>query len=335
MMKKPSVLSVVGLAASLILAAVLFFPEHGGPAVQAAVIMQKLSEQVAQGPRLDIEFDAVHIDSVQLEGKMQVARTALAGDLSVRMFEGDKDKAIRVDIALGMSPSGGWVLLRRLVLPDSAAQAVLASVLSPNGETLLLFSDPSMFEEAFDLDLDAEIAELHSDGLLPLIQALTDAPEKYGATIETQRDGTILLTLPITDAKVLNALEHLVDSLEGSAMGQSAQPAPTTEKGMQAATEPEENAPSAAHEAHELIGSTFKVVYDPRAELVRSFRVVNLGPLRGSISITLGQGDVDPALLDSSRVTTPNTRVIDFAALKGIIDAFEHTHGKGAESDDE
>jgi hypothetical protein len=73
----------------------------------------------------------------------------------------------------------------------------------------------------------------------------------------------------------------------------------------------------------ELRGCTLSVLYDPEDEAVRSFSVSDLQDLQGTITISLGGGKLDPDLLDSSRVTGPNTREINLGALESVIESLE------------
>ena len=72
-----------------------------------------------------------------------------------------------------------------------------------------------------------------------------------------------------------------------------------------------------------LIGGTISIVYDPDAGLVRSFSVEDIGEMKGSVTIAVRGGGIDPDLLDSSRVTTASTRTLDLAALESMFGDFD------------
>ena len=77
-----------------------------------------------------------------------------------------------------------------------------------------------------------------------------------------------------------------------------------------------------------LIGGTISIVYDPDAGLVRSFSVEDIGDMKGSVTIAVRGGGIDPDLLDSSRVTTSSTRTLDLAALESMFGEFDFGGGK-------
>jgi len=310
MMKKPSVISGLGLAACLAFAGVLLFPSNGSPEVQAATIMRKLNEQIEQNPLIEVTLNSLNVDEAFINGRLQVSNQGVAGDIEVRVEEGGPDQVVEVDLALGISDSGGWILIRKLQIPDPDAQAILSMFLPPDGETLLLLPQNAVGSD-FGLDIDDldELSALGSDKVVDVLKRLIDAHADYGAEIEHQADGTILLTMPIDDAEALAALERLAeDSL--------------TPEGA-AGTAPAVKADIELGDEDELIGSTLSVVYDPQAEVVRSFGIHNFGGGEGSIEVTIGEGEIDPALFDSSRVTTPNTRTLDLSALESMFKNFQ------------
>ena len=307
MMKKPIFASAFGVAASIALLVALLFPGNGGPAVQAAEIIQKLNAQIQEDPLLEITLDALAIDEVFVNGHLQVASHGVAGDLQVEVSE-SPDQVVKIDLALGLSEDEGWVLIRDLVVPDPQAQAVLAMLFPPGSEVLLMLPDEALGAE-LGLDLEKDLAELHSGEIVEVFKELINSHAEYGATIEHQRDGTILLTLPIDDAEALAALEQM---LKAKIVVQTGGEMPA-----------EENISIDLDTDSELVGSTVTVVYDPTLERVQSLGIEDLGPMKGSITIGIREGGIDPALLDSSRVTGPNTRVLDLKALEGMFENLE------------
>ena len=346
MIKKPSVLSTVGIAASIVVVFTLLVPWNGEPAVQAATIIKKLDEQIARSPLFEITLDSLTIDEVYVNGSLQMSRDAIAGDLEVRIQEGCVQEAVEVDLSLGLSGEKGWILLRSLTVPDPQAQAILDVILGPAGETLLLLPESELASE-LGAEIEGGLAEFRSGELAGVLQALIDSHEDYGATLEEQPDGSILLTLPIKDAEVLASLARLADSAqdktrtvtritvtddEGHPRAYSADDLQRLEEEAQESGRAEvsfegsrievvtkEEEPDIDSDL-ELIGSTLSVVYDPDTQLVRSFGLHDLGSSGGSISVGIGQGEVDPALLDSTRVTTPNTKTLDLGALEALFD---------------
>jgi hypothetical protein len=304
-MKKPFVISGLGLAASIALVVMFLSPWNGGPTAQAAMIMQKLSEQVEQSTLLDVKIDALHIDEVYVNGSLQVAQQAVAGDIQVNVNENDGE-SVDLDIALAMSEDGGWILIRELSLSDPGGQAIV-SLLFPKGTETLLVLPKDHEQHEVPHEINVEIGQfidgVYSDNIIQTLRDMIDSHEDYGATIEEQEDGTILLTLPIEDAEALVALERT--------FSQETDDADAVEIDLQ------------TDEDNDLIGSTLTVVYDPAAEVVRSFGGYDLGSEGGNITVTIGAGEIDPALLDSSRVTTPNTRTLDLSALESMLISIE------------
>ena len=309
MMKKPSVISGLGLAACIAFAGVLLFPSNGAPEVQAATIMRKLNEQIEQNPLIEVTLNSLTVDEAFVNGRLQVSNQGVAGDIEVRVEDGP-DEVVEVDVALGISDSGGWILIRKLEVPDPEAQAILNMFLPPDGEVLLLLPEDAVGSEiGLDIDDLDELSELGSDKVVDVLKRLIDAHADYGAEIEYQADGTILLTMPIDDAEALAALGRLAEDSVAAAGAAGAEPAAEVDIDF--------------GDDDTLIGSTLSVVYDPEAEVVRSFGIDNFGGGEGSLEVTIGEGEIDPALFDSSRVTTPNTRTLDLSALESMFKNFQ------------
>ncbi len=305
MMKKPSVLSGLGLAACAALVVTFLLPFGKAPMVQAATIMEKLNQQVEQSQVLEVTIDNVTLEEAFLEGTIQISQLGIAGDLEVKVDEGDGEK-IELDLALAIGPDGGWVLIRKLVISDPDVQAVLNAFLPAGSDTLVILPGDELGGDITP-DIMGEIGDILSADVFDALREAIESQEIDGATIENQRDGTVLLTLPLDSAETLAALERL------HAAGSS--------------DDDEEKAKRTAHHEiaqhvhgdDELIGSTLKVVYDPATQLVRSFTIEDFGDSDGSISVTIGEGEPDPARFDSSRVTTPQTRTLDLSMLKEMF----------------
>ena len=72
-----------------------------------------------------------------------------------------------------------------------------------------------------------------------------------------------------------------------------------------------------------LIGSTIELVYDPEVELISSFAITGFGAADGTLSVVFSDDDMDPALFDPDRVTTPNTRTLDLGTLESLFKSME------------
>ena len=157
--------------------------------------------------------------------------------------------------------------------------------------------------------------------MVKVLKQVIESQDEVGATVRNQRDGTVLLTLPIEDAE---ALENLI-KVVAEAMGEKVD----------------------AHDIDieddmELLGCTFSVIYDPDEETVRSFSVSDFGDQNGMITVSLLEGEIDDDLLDSDRVTTPSTRILDLSAListvsslEDLIGNLEQSHRKKSKSSDD
>ena len=314
-MRKPAILSVTGLAAAIAVTVVLLFPWNGPPTVQAAMIMQKLNEQIEQDPLIEVTMEALRIDEVFVEGRLCLSDQAVAGSMKVEIQEGPADGTINVDMSLALSESGGWVLIRELSLPDPEVQPFVELVFPPGSETLLLLPDLES-KMGLGLDLGEELNDLHSDELMQIMKELIDSHDEFGATLEHQNDGTILLTLPIEDAEALNALGRLADPSSGQT---------SDDGGTIVVHKVAISQDGQVDEDDELIGATLAVVYDPVTETVRSFGVHDFGSPGSKIMVKIGQGEIDPGLLDPESVTTPNTRVLDLRALEAMFENMERS----------
>ena len=315
MMRKPSVLSAFGVAAVIAITFGLLFPANHGPTVQAATIIKKLNEQIEESPLIEVTLNSLAIDELFVDGRLQVSEQAVAGELELVVQEGPTDGTVEVDLALALSEQGGWVLIRKLVVPDPQAQAVLGLIFPSGTETLLLLPEEELAGE-LGLDLDDGLRELRSGEVVNVLKAMIESHDELGATIQYQSDGTILLTLPIEDAEALAALEQWVEKAESATEKRTAVVIGKGDVEVQAAQ-------IDVDADNELIGSTLRVVYDPEAEAVRSFSIDDLGSPGSSISVSIGEGEIDPASLDHNNYTTPNTRTLDLGALQSIFKQFD------------
>ena len=300
-LKRPALLSTLGLAACLAVAVGLLFPSNGGPTVEAATILAKFNEQIAEPELIEVTFDSITIEEVSLDGLLQVSDSGVAGDLRIVIREEAEEDSLELDLALGLSPDQSWVLIRKLQIPDPDVQPVLRWLFPPGVETLILLPDDAAVE-GLDIDIAEALGELSSAKLVEAFRGLAQNQPDSGASIVEQPDGTLLMTLPIQDAQ---ALEDLIRAAAEAADED------IEISGDEGDTDIDED--------NELIGSTLEIVYDPTADLVRSFALTDFGEAKGTLSVVISGKDLDPRLFDADRVTTPNTRTLDLAALESLL----------------
>ncbi|MGB2985640.1 MAG: hypothetical protein WBE26_07125 [Phycisphaerae bacterium] len=306
LLRRPAVLSTLGMAACLALMVGLLFPSNGGPTVEAATILAKLNEQIEEPGLIELTLDSIVIEEVSVNGKLHISESGVVGDIHVIVTEDADEPPLVVDLSMALSADQSWVLLRKLQIPDADVQPILTMFFPPGSETLLILPKDIDIDD-LDLDLGEELRELGSVKVVEAFQELIRTQPDTDATITEQPDGTILLTFPITDARALEDLEHLVIF----AARQSSD------------IEIDEEGVEIGDEDDELIGSTFMIVYDPATERVRSFAITDFGSVKGTISVEIHDGQVDPALFDPNRVTTPETRVFDLNALESLLEGFD------------
>jgi hypothetical protein len=281
--------------------------------VQAATILAKLNEQIEQPERIEVIMDSIVIEDVFIDGYLQVAEAGMVGDVHVVVTE-DKDTPIEVDVALALSHESSWILLRKLEIGDPDVQPLLTLFFPPGSETLLMLPEDVEIDEFGNLnaELGVELQQIRSLGLIEAFQELIQSQPDVGATITEQSDGTLLLTLPIEDTEAINQLILM-----------AAKFAENTDEIDLEELEAELDSEDPFEDEIGLIGSTISIVYDPETEEVRSFTFSDFGQANGTLSIDIGGGEIDPALFDASRVTTPNTRTFDLGALQSVLEQFE------------
>ncbi len=310
--------STIGLAAAVTIVALPFFGNHM-PQVKAAVVLNKLTEQIEGSDLFEVTIDQITVENkVWVNGILQLSDRAIAGDISAKVQDAIDGKPIEVDISLGISSEGGWILIRSLKIPDPDVQPFVDLLFPPGTETLILLPDKIIpkvmasngqtaiglgFEDGLGSELASglsEVREAASGQVVDFIKQVIETEEDLGVTVEKQYDGTLLMTLPIKDADAFRDLVTFV----ATTMGEDPSEIDIDDSDIE-----------------ELLGATFSVVYDPNAELVRSFSVTNVAEMQGTVTVALSSGEIDPDLLDQSRVTGPNTRVLDVSALPWLINA--------------
>ncbi|HNQ24954.1 MAG TPA: hypothetical protein PKK06_17895 [Phycisphaerae bacterium] len=337
MMRKPIVLSTLGVAALVAIVMLLLFPWHMGPAAQAAMVVQKLNEQMLEQPLLEITFERFQVEEVSIDGRLHVGVEGVAGDLDLGIQAPPPEGLIQVGVSLGIAKNDGWVLIRKLALEGGEAQMVAALLFPPGTQTLLKLPAGGVTGEV-GCELGEVTSSLRSVEIGTLLRALIESREELGATVEEQRDGMVLVTLPLKDAEAVRALAQVLKDAtaqpvveatgteeEAAREGSDGQGMPNGAGPVVVAPSPEEGD---VRDDKELIGSTLKVLYDPATERVRSFSIANLAGGSGQITVRIGDGPLDPALLDSNRVMSPTTRVLDVGSLEAMIKQLEQTGGE-------
>lgn len=293
--------SSMGLAAAIALIVTLAFPLGGNTPVAAKTILTRLAEQVQGDGVLSVTFNNVRVDEITIDGHVQIGTDSIAGDLNVSIEE-EADKPILVDASLAVTAEKGWVLLRRLEIPEPEAQAIIQLFVGPNAPALILLPDgilknmELMGEEA----PLTEIRRLATGQMAAIVREVVHSGADLGAVVTRHPDGVTQVTLRVKNAETLKKLIEMA----AAATGQS------VEDGVDISDD----------DANEIIGCTLAVTFDEQTQSVKSFSFTDIADMQGMITIALLEGAIDPALLDSARVATPATRTIDIGFLKGIIE---------------
>ncbi len=325
--RRPAFLSAVGVAASIALVFGFLYHPAGNGSVDAAVILAKLDDQIRQSPLIDIVIDSVSIEEAFVNGSLQVSKSGIAGDIQAKVTEDPDEPPMEIDTTFGLSPDSGWVFIRKLVVPDPQIASMLNFFLPPGSTTLVVLPTDEMDFRTVDVD------DFHSETITQIITELIESASDVGATVVEQPDGNILLTLPIKDEATVKALSRL-KSISGKntiQVGVGASAKQTPQLAIQIVDgddDDEATDEDDASDLEELYGITLKVLYDPHEEVVRSLVVEDIGDANGRISITIGEGEIEPALLDSARVTDANTRVLDLGAIQNMFKSFEGDEDK-------
>lgn len=315
MFRRPVWLSTVALAASIALAFGLLFPTNGGPTVQAATILARLREQIAAPKLLELTIKDITVEKASVSGHIQLAKEGIAGDISA-VVDADEMGLIEIDASFGISQDGGWILIRKLVVPDEDVQLIINLLLPPGTETLLKLPE-DIDLPGLDLDFADAIKELSSaHKMLETFTEIVRNQSDTRATVTERRDGTIVLTLPIDDSDSLTEFARMAAQAMKAELKSQGKDDEADEIDVD-----DIDIDIKGDEAKMLVGSTLKIEYDPEAELVRRFEISNFGESKGSISIELSDGEIDENLLDAERVSGPNTRVVDLSALKSLIES--------------
>jgi len=297
-----TLVSTMGLAAAVAILLTLAFPLGGNTPVAAKTVLAKLAQQVQGDGVLSLTFNGVRVEEVSVNGHLQVANDSIAGDVQVTVQE--DEGPIVVDAALAITPEEGWVLLRRLEIPEPQAQAMIQLFLNLNSPALILLPD-GILEDFEDLTGDdvplAEIRKLATGEMAAVVREVVNSGADLGAVTTRQADGTTLVTLRVKNVETLKKLIEMAAAATGKTL--------------------DEEIEISEDDAKEIVGCTLAVTYDEQSQSVRSFSISDVAEMKGTITIALHEGPIEPALLDSARVTTPNTRIIDAGFLKGLIES--------------
>jgi hypothetical protein len=214
-MRKPSVLSASGLAASIAVIAILSFAGNGTPEVQAAVILERLNDQLGQDPRFEVTLESVSVEPVVVNGTLQVWHEKVAGNfkLGVQIPGAPDGATAEAEGLLALTGKDGWMLLRKLSMSSPEGQVMLDGFLGPGKEVLVrLPDDPARSNQS--ANVFTVVLELLRRGMFTQVtQELIASHGDNGMTLEKQPDGTLLLSLPIENAKAVTAVEALVSEI--------------------------------------------------------------------------------------------------------------------------
>lgn len=330
--RKPILWSTMSMAAMIALFATTLWP-NANPKVHAALIVEKLAKQAQQSPLMHVTVENLAMDEVQCTAHLQLGKAGIAGDVSVRVESDDEDMpgTIEVDASLGLGSENGWILIRRLSVPDPKAQFFLNMFLPAGSETLLVLPKDAEIGEEVGGGIEEALEELRSGELINAFKELIASHAEIGATVTNQPDGTIRLSLPIQDEDALEAIAKLINKADGD---EKDEPKVVFEKTGEVKSKKTKTHVHKAIETHHtkhvehdadiLVGATVNAVYDATTETVRMVEVLGLGSPNAVVRMELSEGDVDAALFDSSRVAKPGVRTLDLGAIESMIKSFEN-----------
>jgi hypothetical protein len=354
MLRKPTVASAVGLAACVVVAFTVLFPTNGNPSVEAAVIMQRLNEQIDETTLFEMRVERIRVGETTLAGTLAVSANEYVADVELGFREDEPYAAAHAKVKLAIDGDSGWLLIERIGMDNPLGQQIVEAYFPAGAPTLVTLDGEGLTEVESEL-AGEPVALLRSGRLAEGLSRLVYASPDLGGTVEELDDGNVVLTLPMEDAEALEAIEDaLADILppqsrrivvlesEGCVIQMDAGTLvvngeqleidentlldPEALKVLQASgfvARAGEQQVNRVEENPELIGSTLKVVYDPATEQVRSFAVDNYGPGQAGIAVNICQGQIAPWRLDASRVTTPETRTMTWAELEAIFESME------------
>jgi len=338
--RKPILWSTMGLAAAIALFATTLWP-NATPKAQAALVVQKLAQQAQQNPSMHLTIENLAMEEVQCTAHLQLGKSGIAGDINVAVEDkGDLPGKVEIDASLGLGVDSGWILIRHLSIPDPQAQFFVNMLFPPGSETLLVLPAGSEIGDEVGGGIEEALEALRSGELIDAFKEMIASSAEIGATVTNQPDGTVLLSLPIQDEAALEALGKVLHRLDD---GEDGEPQVVVETKVEAKSKtPKSHAHKAIQQHHAkvvehdtgmLVGATVNAVYDPATETVRMLEVLGLGSPKAVVRLELGEGDVDAAMLDSSRVAGPGVRTLDLGAIESMIKGFESMHEKASDKE--
>ena len=303
LLRRPAVLSTLGVIAVIATASGLLFPTNGGPVVRAATVLEKLSKQAAGADLIQVDLDKVAVDEILANGNVYLTDKAVAGDVQVTVSE--DEGAIEVDVSFAVTNEGGWVLVRKIRMPDPKVQVFIDMFLPSGIDTLIKIPGDLVreeLEEGFDGKIE-HIQSLASGQVAAFAKMVLESKSSAGATTQKLPDGTVRISIETDDAATLRNLIEMVAAVAGE--------------------DGEHEVDVDDTDVEELLGTRLAIVYDPKTESVRSFSITGIHGIAGVITVSLQGGEIAHDLLDSARVTGPKTRVLDLGALLQSADGLK------------
>jgi hypothetical protein len=329
--RKPMLFSSLSVAAGLALVVGVFRP-HAEPRIHAELVTRTLARQSEQNPLLDVQIRNLVLEELRLEGDFKIGSSGMAGDIRATIQEAEG--TLDIDIAVGFGgESGEWVLIRKLTIPDAEARAFLGLFMPPGQETLLLLPRDSEIGREIGRGIREGLSEFRSSELISVFKDIIQSHAEYGLTVTPQADGTQMLTIPLCDEEVLEGLAAKLEDLPGinvsarKSLGtkgrREEKSSAATEKDKGAAEKKVVGRKGVTPADPELADAVLNVLYDPATESVTLLQISGFGDAKGTITLRLLEGEMDPSLLDPKRVSKPGTRTIDVSAFQSLIEGFK------------
>lgn len=352
--------SVLSAAAVIAFTTTVFFASRDGSPANAAMILARFEKQIQSGSVIDLTINSVHLDDASLDGHLTIGEDTVAGDLRLSVKDEPDQDPIEADFAMGLAPNEKWILLRKLHIPDAESIPMISALFPQGSETLITL--PNDEKSGISTGLSSTREAFNSEKLIAVLEQVVHDNANQGTTIVQQPDGTVILTLPLGNDSVLASLrnslgkstnqlnigvgapvpseEHpkksglsLNFSFGQSNSNSASDPATVDENDDQdddaADADDSDDAGADDDSLHEFANSTLAIQYDPTADSIHSITITNIGPTNGSMNITIRDGEVDPTLLDASRLVTPATRKLDLGAIASVLKAFGGSSGNG------
>lgn len=329
--RKPMLFSSLSVAAGLALVVGVLRP-HAEPRIHAELVARTLARQSEQNPLLDVQIRNLVLEELKLEGDFKIGSSGMAGD--IRAAIQDDEGTLDIDVAVGFGgETGEWVLIRKLTIPDPEAQALLGLFMPPGQETLILLPRDSEIGREIGREIREGLSEFRSSELISVFKEIIQSHAEYGLAVTQQADGTQMLTIPLGDEEVLEGLAERLEGLPGvnvsakKSIGKKDarddKPSAVAAKDKVEVEKTVVKTKKAKSSDAELADAVLNVLYDPAAESVKMLQISGFGDAKGTITLRLLEGEMDPSFLDPKRVSKPGTRTIDVSAFESIIKGFK------------